>query len=62
MESSISFYSGNRVACIETEGVSFTPVSEFIKSCAGSTTVFSESDNFGKVSSKPLTDNPDVFV
>ena len=48
MDSSISFYSGKKVACVETEMVYFTPVSEFIKSCAGSTTVFSDMINLGR--------------
>ena len=45
MESSISFYSGKKVACVETEGIYFTSVSEFIKSCAGLTTVVSDMIN-----------------
>ena len=61
MESSIFFCSGKNVACVETEKFSSIPVSEFIRSCGGSKSIFSEPGKFGKVSSNPLTDNPNVF-
>ena len=60
MESSIAF-AQEKVACVGTEEVSSIGISEFIRSCSGSIKVFSESDKFGKVNSKPLTDNPNVF-
>ena len=49
------------LACVGAEEVSSFPVSEFIRSCTGSISVFSESDKFGKVISNPLTDNPNAF-
>ena len=61
MKSLILFRSEKKVACVRTEVVSSFPVSEFVRSCGGSRKVFSEPDKFGKVNSKPLTDNPNVL-
>ena len=61
MEFSITFCWRKKVACVGREKVSSIPISEFIRSCGGSIKVFSEPDEFGKVNSNHLTDNPNVF-
>lgn len=61
MKSSVTFCAEKKVACVGADEVSSVPFSEFIRFCSGPKKVFSGPDKFGKVNSKPLTDNPDVF-
>ena len=49
------------MSCVGAEEVCLVFLSLFIKSCDGSIKFFKESDRFGKVNVKPLTDIP-IFV
>ena len=61
MNLQLHFAQKKKEFCVRAEEVCLVFVSLFIKSCNGSIKFFKESDRFGKVNVKPLTDSP-VFV